>query len=107
MHAHHSTARTMQTPHVMSSPFPASPAGVADATSPDKATVSQPWMVRVSGMWFTGDRKVAEPREQDKEEEDVIKWERQQLRSQRLSTEYFSLEVSWWGTGNAWPGAGV
>jgi hypothetical protein len=64
-------------------------------------------MVRVSGMWFTGDRKVAEPREQEKEEEDVIKWERQQLRIQRLSTEYFSLEVRWWGTGNAWPGAGV
>jgi hypothetical protein len=53
-------------------------------------------------MWFTGDRKVAEPREQDKEEEDVIKWERQQLRIQRLSTDYFSLEVrcfsrlAWW-----------
>lgn len=64
----------------------------ADADTPGKVAVSQPWMVRISKMWFCGSKKVLEPREED--EQDVIEWEQQQMKRGRLSLLHFWLEVS-------------
>lgn len=63
----------------------------ADATSADKAAVSEPWMVRINQMWFMGRKGAQQPTVKD--DKAVIKWEQQQLQKSRLSVQQFDLEV--------------
>jgi hypothetical protein len=76
----------------------------AEADNPGKSTVSQPYMARISAMYFIvalddkGRRMDArEPQNADavtSEDKAVLDWETQQLQDNRLAAPHFQLEVS-------------
>lgn len=77
----------------------------ADADSAGKFTVSQPYMARISSIYFVaalddkGKRMDArEPQTADTlsaEGKAVLAWEQQQLQDNRLAVAHFHLEVRW------------
>lgn len=70
----------------------------AEASSANKTSVSQPYVSRISAMYFMAaqDDKgrpmdVKEP--QNGEDQVVLEWEYQQLQNKRLAVAHFMLEV--------------
>jgi hypothetical protein len=78
---------------------------LADADSAGKATVSQPYMARISAIYFVAAlddkgkrmdaREPQNPEAVSAEAKVVLAWERKQLQDNRIAVAHFQLEVRW------------